>query len=147
MGMGLAAGALLAEGGLLVPFWQSMEPSAFLVWYERYASLLMGFFTPLEVIPTLLILFAAIEALRKKRPVRVPLGIACFLAVAVLASFPLYFQGANASFASGSIDVAHIGAELQRWATWHWGRTVLAILGFAIAASALSGDWRAASER
>src|SRR6267378_2029146 len=48
--LGLAAGATLAEGAVLVPFWRSLDPEAFLAWYRRYAALLLRFFGPLEVV-------------------------------------------------------------------------------------------------
>ena len=58
-------------------------------------------------------------------------------AVAVLAVFPMYFQQANTSFARGAIASADVARELERWATWHWGRTLLAIGAFACALLAL----------
>ena len=48
LGLGLSAGALLAEAGVLVPFWQAQKPEAFLDWYRENASRLLGFFGPLE---------------------------------------------------------------------------------------------------
>jgi hypothetical protein len=60
------------------------------------------------------------------------------LTVAILASFPLYFQAANASFANGTLPAHAVGAELSRWAIWHWGRTGLALLAFFLTALAMA---------
>lgn len=56
------------------------------------------------------------------------------LAVGVLIGFPLYFKAANASFETASIELDQVASELRRWASWHWGRTLLATLAFALAA-------------
>jgi hypothetical protein len=45
--LGLSAGALLAEGAVLVPFWRSLQPESFLAWYRENAALLLRFFGPL----------------------------------------------------------------------------------------------------
>ncbi|MFT4572430.1 MAG: hypothetical protein ACI8TX_003278 [Hyphomicrobiaceae bacterium] len=137
----MASGALLAEGGLLVPFWQSLEPAEFLRWYQRNASLLLRFFTPLEVIPTVLVVVAASMSVARGLPGARLLALAAVLAIVVLLSFPLYFQAANASFADATIELDAVGAELVRWSCWHWGRTVLAIVSFACALVAF-GDVR-----
>ena len=47
--LGLAAGALLAEAGVLVPYWRAQEPGDFLAGYARHAPVLLRFFGPLEV--------------------------------------------------------------------------------------------------
>jgi hypothetical protein len=58
------------------------------------------------------------------------LATAAVLAVAVLATFPMYFRSANASFVAASIPVGEVPAELARWALWQWVRTVLGVLAF-----------------
>ena len=127
--LGLTAGALLAEGGLLVPFWQGMAPEAFLAWYKQHAAMLQGFFGPLEVAAGVLAVTAA--GLHWGRPGFVLRAIAALLTVGVLAVFPIYFQQANTNFARGTIATDKVAAELERWALWHWGRTLLAIGAFA----------------
>jgi hypothetical protein len=135
--LGLTAGALVAEGGVLVPFWRSQRPDAFLAWYREHAALLVGFFGPLEI--AAVVLSAAALGANWLHPVvaGTPLLAAAVLSLAVLLAFPLYFQKANASFASGAIEHARLPDELRRWARWHWARTALAIGAFACAAVAL----------
>jgi hypothetical protein len=131
--LGLTAGALLAEGAVLVPYWRSLEPAAFLEWYATHAELLFRFFAPLEITSTLLAIGSAAltrEPLNGTRGLRLASAL---LAVAVLAAFPIYFAEVNSSFAAGTIPHETLADELTRWASWHWARTLLAIAAFAAA--------------
>ena len=131
--LGLSAGALLAEAGVLVPFWRAQAPEAFLAWYREHASRLLGFFGPLEAASGFLVIAAvAMTWLGGYAGKWFFLG-AAVLTLAVLATFPLYFRRANASFAEGTIPKDQLASELERWAAWHWGRTILAILAFLLA--------------
>ncbi len=53
-----------------------------------------------------------------------------------MASFFVYFERANASFAEGTIAVDAVPAELARWSAWHDVRTLLSML--ALGASLLA---------
>ena len=138
VGLGLMAGALLAEGGILVPFWRSATAEAFLAWYRRYASLLQVFFGRLEVAATLVAVAAATSGLVTRGADASILLVGSALgAIAVLAVFPIYFQKANAGFAAGTIPPGRLADELRRWSRWHWGRTFIAITAFAVALGGL----------
>jgi hypothetical protein len=137
LALGLAAGAVLAEGAVLVPWWREQPPETFLAWYAANASRLFGFFGTLEMVAGVLVILAAVL-------VRSPSFVAAaLLTVAVLAVFPLYFQDVNASFEKATIAPAHVPAELGRWAEWHWTRTVLAIAAFAAAVLGVGARGRA----
>lgn len=127
LALGLAAGAVLAEGAVLVPWWRSQPPEAFLAWYAANASRLFDFFGTLEMAAAVLVVLAA--ALVRSPP----FVAAAALTVGVLAVFPLYFQDVNASFEKATIAPADVAAELGRWAAWHWLRTGMAIAAFAAA--------------
>ena len=131
--LGLTAGALLAEGAVLVPFWRSVPPERFLAWYKDNAARLQNFFGPLEIAAALLIFAAAGLAWVRQADGRLLLTASAMLTLAVLAVFPLYFQRANTSFATGTIAAGQVPAELRRWGAWHWVRTVLAAAAFACA--------------
>ena len=135
--LGLSAGALLAEGAVLVPFWRSQQPESFLAWYREHAALLLRFFGPLEVVATVIAILAAQLAWISGRGGAYLVIVSALLAVAVLASFPLYFQRANASFAAGTIAVDQVAQELRHWALWHWARTAIATASFILAVLAL----------
>lgn len=130
LGLGLSAGALLAEGCILVPFWKSLAPEAFLAWYREHAALLLRFFGPLEVVPTVFVVAAAALSWHGELPSTQPLILSSLLTLCVLSSFPLYFRAANESFAKGTLETAEVSAELDRWGRWHWARTALAVAAF-----------------
>jgi hypothetical protein len=125
--LGLSAGAVLAEGAVLIPFWRSLPPESFLAWYRQHAALLFRFFGSLEIVAAGSIILATLG----RRSAL--LALSAVLAVLVLAVFPLYFQRANASFADATIPVTEVAAELRRYATWHWARVALAVAAFTVA--------------
>ena len=129
LALGIAAGAMLAEGAVLVPWWRAMPPEEFLRWYAENARRLFEFFGPLEIVGATLTLLAAVL----HGPGRRWFVGAALLALAVLASFPIYFRDVNASFETGTIGIDRVAGELGRWAAWHWGRTMLGIVAFALA--------------
>lgn len=131
--LGLTAGALLAEGMVLVPYWQSLAPDAFLAWYGAHAALLFDFFGPLEISAAGLIIVAALmSGIQRNRGAGLLIA-AAVLAIAVLLTFPIYFKAANASFEAATLATDEVGVALQDWATWHWRRTLVAIGSFASA--------------
>ena len=131
--LGLAAGAVLAEGAVLVPYWRSLPATDFLRWYREHGALLLRVFGPLEAAAALLVCLATVVSARTGVGDARMLGVAATLTVSVLAAFPLYFRRVNASFAEGTIPAERVPAELGRWARWHWFRVALAIGGFATA--------------
>lgn len=136
--LGLSAGALLAEACVLVPMWRSQEPESFLDWYRDHAGLLLRFFGPLEVSSCVFVVAATTLAWLQDLPGFGLLLGSTGLTLVVLASFPLYFKKANASFAEHSIQASDVGAELVRWGRWHWARTALAIVAFFLAILSLA---------
>jgi hypothetical protein len=137
--LGVAAGALLAEAVILVPFWQSIEATAFLAWYKLNAARLLRFFGPLEVAALLVPGLATTAAWFHEAPGLVFLGTATALSFLVLISFPLYFRDANANFEQGTIDPDDVPRELRRWGRWHWVRTIAATLAFCASVLAAQG--------
>lgn len=135
--LGLSAGALLAEGAILVPFWRSLPARSFLAWYREHAGLLLRFFAPLEIAAALLPALAAAVGWLGGSAGAPLLAVSAALALLVLAAFPAYFQRANASFADQSIAVDQVPDELRRWSRWHWGRACVATLAFLLAILAL----------
>jgi hypothetical protein len=135
--LGLSAGAMLAEGAVMVPYWRSLPPDAFLRWYAENASRLLAFFGPLEIAGTGLALAAAVLSGARRAVAIGLLVVSAALALAVLVPFPIYFRDVNASFAAATIAPDQVGEELARWAAWHWFRTVLGIGAFVAAVLAV----------
>lgn len=138
LALGLSAGALLAEGAVLVPMWRAMAPDAFLAWYRENEQRLVRFFGPLEILAAVLAALATGAAWWSGHAPWGLLAGASGLAIAVLASFPLYFQSANAAFAEGRLEDEAVGPALRTWARWHGARVVVALAAFALAALAAS---------
>jgi hypothetical protein len=136
--LGLMAGSLVAEGAILVPFWRSLQPDAFLVWYKQHAALLQNFFGPMEVVASVLaVASAGLSWFNQSRGHHL-LTASATLSLAVLAVFPIYFQRANSSFKNGTIALASVSEELQRWSISHWARTGIAIAAFGLAVCAVA---------
>ena len=143
--LGLAAGAMLAEGAVLVPWWRSLPAEVFLRWYADNGSRLFAFFGPLEMLSAGLAVAAGVVYRHGPAGARGLFASSAVLAVAVLGLFPLYFQQVNASFASGTIPLDRVPGVLGRWAAWHWLRTAFGLMAFAAAvlgvrAAARDGD-------
>jgi hypothetical protein len=132
--LGLFTGAMLTEGFILVPYWRSLAPAEFFAWYAANDRRLLGFFGPLTSMTVVLAATATLLSLWEGHPGRWLALLAAVLSVAVVSTFFLYFQKANASFAAASLGVDEVAAELTRWATWHRWRTGL---GFAALAAAM----------
>jgi hypothetical protein len=135
--LGIFAGAMLTEGFVLVSFWRSLAPEAFLAWYAANDQRLLDFFRPLTTATVLLAVAAAVAAGLAGSAAFAPAAVAALLVVIALAMFFLYFAGANARFAKASIDTGDVAAALARWAAWHWFRTALSVVAFAASLVAL----------
>lgn len=131
--LGLAAGAMLAEAAVLVPWWRSLPAESFLRWYRDNASRLLDFFAPLEIGSAALAVAAAALHQYRRRAGRAAFLASAVLSVAVLAAFPLYFAETNARFAAGTIALDRVAGELARWAAWHAARTAIGVGAFVAA--------------
>ena len=128
--LGITAGAMLTEAVVLVPYWQSLAPTAFFGWYADNAALLVDFYSPLEVGTAIATLAAAIvfsaQGLRGARF----MWVAAILSLLVIGTFFVYFKDANASFADQSIDAHALADALVTWERWQWGRVALGVAAF-----------------
>ena len=145
-GLALFAGALLTEAMVLVPMWRTLEPQAFFTLHAAHAHRLYAFFAPLTVSAVLLAVLAALISVATHSPHGSASVVAAVLALVVLATYPLYFQRANAGFSAASTgcaaaNTAHaaLPAELARWASWHWFRTAVSLGALTAALLALRG--------
>jgi hypothetical protein len=66
--LGIFAGAMLTEGLVLVPYWRSLTPPEFFVWYAVNDKRLLDFFGPLTWVAVLLALGAALVSLWEGHP-------------------------------------------------------------------------------
>lgn len=134
--LGIFAGAMLTEAGVLVPWWRSLSAAEFHAWYAANDRRLLHFFGPPTTAAAVLALAAAGAAFAEGHPGRWLALLAALLMLAALASFFVYFRAANAAFAAASTPPAALPGALARWAAWHRARTVVALA--ALAASLLA---------
>lgn len=137
--LALFIGALLTEAMLLVPMWRTLQPEEFFRLHRAHAYRLYAFFAPLTVSATLLVVVAAVASVVANRPGSSWSVTAAVLALVILSTYGLYFRRANASFAEASITHEELPAELARWASWHWFRTIVGLVALASALLALRG--------
>jgi len=131
--LGIFAGAMLTEGGVLVPFWRGLAPEEFLRWYAANAQRLLAFFSPLTTTAGVLALVAAVGSFVQGHPGRWWAGLALLLMLGVIATFFVYFEAVNTRFATAAIPADAVPAELARWAAWHHARTIASMVAFAAA--------------
>jgi hypothetical protein len=126
--LGVFAGANLAEGALLVPYWRSLPAPAFFAWYHANDRRLLAFFAPLTAVTVLCAAAAAAAAFAAGHPGRWLAALGVALVATAAAMFPLYFQGVNARFSAAAIAADDLPAALASWATWHRVREVALIV-------------------
>ena len=137
LALGLTAGAMLAEAAILVPYWQSLAPSDFFDWYAANASLLVDFYSPLEISAAVSAIACAIWYSVRSRPGAGLWWLAATLSIFVLVMFFLYFEEANAGFAERAIAEGDVADALATWGTWQWARVAVGFTAFAVAVWAL----------
>ncbi|MEM7436919.1 MAG: anthrone oxygenase family protein [Myxococcota bacterium] len=131
--LGTTAGAMLAEAAVLVPYWQSLSAPEFFDWYGSHATLLVDFYSPLEVGSAVGALTSAILCSARSRPEARAWWVAAVLSLLVIGMFFVFFKEANAEFAERSVPEAELSAVLGTWARWQWGRVAIGIAAFAAA--------------
>ena len=112
-GLGLLVGSLLIEGTVLVPAWRSLTPAQFIT------------------------IAAAIISLLAAHPGRWLVLAAAALGIAMVLTYTLYFERANARFTEAAIAASEMPAEGARWAAWHWLRIAFGLAAFTVALLAL----------
>ena len=137
--LGLSAGAMLTEAIVFVQFWQSLSPVEFIKWFAENEPQLARFFGSLQITSAILILATTVLFWFKGRRGKYLSALSALLAFAVIITFFLYFQKANANFVTATIALEDVKNELSRWAFWQWIRTALGIGAFA---SAISTFWQ-----
>jgi MFS family permease len=134
---GLLAGGMLVIGVAFVSFWKSFSSSDLQAWFASYSHLIGRLMITLgagSVVATVATLFACWSSSPTRRRW---LLIAALSAIGVMVTYPIFFAGTNAAFERGGLSDSSVRSLLDRWATWHWIRTGLGIVGFVAALRAL----------
>jgi hypothetical protein len=135
--LGLSLGVMLTGSFVLVPYWRSLPPTEFLAWFATNAQRMAGLAGAVQLASVVFAVAAALLAGSTGHADRWLVVIAALLALAVLATYFLYFQQVNASFTTATISLAEVPAELARWAVWQWIRIGFGVGAFVAALLAL----------
>ncbi len=132
--LGVFVGSLLTEGMILVPYWRSLKPETFLTLHGTLGPQLFRYFAPLTLAATVIPLVTFLFCYTAGTEGWLYSAIAAVFMLAILGIFFYYFKNANASFASGSVRVERLPAELSRWSNFlalaangdgfHWRRAI-----------------------
>jgi len=125
--VGVFAGSMLTEAGILVPYWRSLDADTFHRWYRANAARLVGFFGPLTWLAGLSALTSALWSSAVEEKGNPWAAAAAALMLVIVVMFPAYFKRANASFVTGLGSTEETVRALRTWAAWHWTRTALSI--------------------
>lgn len=128
--MGVSVGAMLGEQQTLVPFWKTMQPEAFHLWYVENGPRLTSFFSPLQISCVVLAIAAVTVSKIQQHPGTLWLGISLTFSAGVLVTFFLFFKEVNAGFAAQPIPAAELSDLLERWTAWQWARIGLGAFAF-----------------
>ena len=121
-------GSQITEGVLIVPYWQSLSAKEFYSYYNNFGHLIGGFYTILTIIALLIPLFTFFYCkFKKSKGLNFALVSALF-AILFVASFYVYFKGANELFFQSTLNEIELKKELIIWSYWHWGRVVIECL-------------------
>jgi len=135
--LGLLAGGMLVIGVSFVSFWKSLSPADFQAWFASHSPLIGRLMIPLGGGGVAVTVAAVVACWRGPATHRRWLLIAAFSVVGVMVTYPIFFAGTNEAFERGGLSDSAVRSLLDRWATWHWIRTALGIVGFTAALRAL----------
>jgi len=138
--LGITAGAMLAEAAILVPYWRSLAPADFFDWYAANASLLVDFYSPLEIASAVVALVCAGLYSSQSRPGARLWWVAAVLSIFVIAMFFVYFKDANAGFLDRAIAEESLPNALVTWGRWQWARVGVGCAAFAASVLAIRAD-------
>jgi hypothetical protein len=139
--LGLLAGGMVVIGVSFVSFWKSLSPSEFQAWFAAYSHLIGQLMIPLGAASVAVAVAAVVVCWRGPATCRRWALSASLAAIGVMATYPIFFAGANESFVRGDLPDSAVRSLLDRWAAWHWIRTGLGIVGFFAALRALQWSW------
>src|SRR5262245_19624183 len=137
LALGLLAGGMLVIGVSFVSFWKSLSPADFQAWFAAYSHLIGRLMLPLGGAGVAASVATLVTCWSGPATRRGWLLIAALSVTGVMVTYPIFFAGANESFERGGLSDSAARSLLDQWATWHWIRTALGMVGFIAALRAL----------
>ena len=136
--VGALAGALLAEGALIVPYWQGLSEEDFFRLHKNSGFRLFQFYGPLTIAAAFMTVLNSLSSSLCSHPGECfSLSAMIMLGLAIVMYFA-YFRKANAGFATGVIVSATLQEELAKWAFLHWIRVGFVFVAFIFLLMALA---------
>jgi len=121
-------GSQITEGVLLVPYWQSLSTLEFYSYYSKFGPSIAKFYTFLTILAALIPISIAIYCKLKSKEALKNALISSFFAILFIASFYIYFKGANDLFYQATLNDTELKNELLTWSHWHWSRVIIELL-------------------
>lgn len=122
----LFTGACFVVATILVPFWKTMEPVAFLDYFAIWSPSIGQTMILLEGLSQLFLIVACLSARQDERSFKWWLFSAVTFSLTFL-MFVIYFSKVNMGIETKTIDLAIVPEELVRWQMMHWIRTLVAL--------------------
>ncbi len=124
-------GSQITEGVLLVPYWQSLSSTDFYSYYNEFGPSIGKFYTILTILAALIPICLSIYCkLVNSNALKFALT-SSFFAILFIASFYIYFKGANELFYQAAFNDLELKKELVTWSYWHWGRIIIQFISLA----------------
>ncbi|WP_415400978.1 anthrone oxygenase family protein [Tateyamaria sp. SN3-11] len=138
---GFSAG-LLVTSIVIVDSWGQMNPAAAVDWFAVYGLTLGFVMAPLGGLAVLfsLVAFVSILIRGKDRAQKIAWLLALACTVGTMALLPIYFGEANTRFFEKTIELPQVAEEIERWASWNWVRTNLALAATVVILIALARE-------
>jgi len=121
-------GSQITEGVLLVSYWKSLSSTDFYTYYNQFGPSIGTFYTILTITSALIPISYSIYFKLKKSTAFKYAFASSFFAVLFIASFYIYFKGANESFYQAAFSDVELKKELVIWSYWQWGRIAIEII-------------------
>ncbi|NKI31823.1 hypothetical protein [Croceivirga thetidis] len=121
-------GSQLAEALLLVPYWKSLESTAFYEYYANFGPSIGRFYTVLTILAILTPFSVSIYCFVRKEKALLPALLSSVFAVGFLLLFFFYFKNTNNQFYKAVYSNTHLLEVLTIWEFWHWLRILFEFL-------------------
>ncbi|MEM6768522.1 MAG: hypothetical protein AAF655_26520 [Bacteroidota bacterium] len=114
-------GSQITEGVLLLPYWQSLSAADFYSYYSKFGTSIGRFYTVLTITAALtpLIISVYCRKIRNSKALVFAL-VSSLFALLFVASFYIYFKGANELFFQATLSEDALATELITWGYLHW---------------------------
>lgn len=121
-------GAQITEGALFVPYWESLSPNEFHVYYKEFGPSIGKFYTVLTIIAAIIPIVLAFYCKLVRSKAFAYAVASSFFSILFVACFYVYFKGANEQFSQVVFSEIDLKKELQLWINWHWGRVLIEVI-------------------